>query len=356
MRVEDTTVSTLSYDEAVEYASKRINTYLLERVPKFRTLMNLREKGWKSPAGDAHFAKQRRQADKPTDGQSLFFLGMMGNIARQIHDATGVFNIRTKDGGMLTILDMCMAPGAFCHAAMEHNPGARARAFSLPLEKGGHKILRQNPNVDIEFIDITMLGEDMGVDSTTIPPTHPDADEFLPRRFYPEDAFDLAICDGQVLRTHSRAAYRESKEPARLTMTQLAISLEHMKPGGTMLVLLHKVESWKSVLILRTFCKFSDVKTFKPTKAHATRSSCYMVASNIQPQHEDAIRAVQTWKQLWRAATFDTESEFASLAESLEPDVEEVLEDFGMRLVGLGKKIWETQARALSNASFVRDA
>ncbi|KAF2967450.1 hypothetical protein GQX73_g6104 [Xylaria multiplex] len=281
---------------------------------------------------------------------------MMESIARQIHDATGVFDVRETDGGPFTILDICMAPGAYLHVAMQHNPGAQARAFSLPLEKGGHKVLRRNLKVDMEFIDITMLGEDMGVDSITISPTHPDADEFLHRRFYPEDVFDLAICDGQVLRTHSRAAYRESKEPTRLTMTQLAISLEHMKPGGTMLVLLHKVESWKSVLILRTFCKFSDVKTFKPTKAHATRSSCYMVASNIQPQHEDAVRAVQTWKQLWRAATFATESEFANLAESLEPDVEEVLGDFGTRLVGLGKEVWDTQARALTKAPFVRDA
>ncbi len=198
-----------------------------------------------------------------------------------------------------------------------------------------------------------MLAGDMGVDSIAL--SHPEAHEFLSRKLYPEDVFDLIICDGQVLRTHHRAAYRERREATRLSLTQLAIALEHMKPGGTMLVLLHKVESWKSVTLLRAFCKFSDVKVFKPRRAHTKRSSCYMVASNIQPQHEDAIQAVRVWKMLWKAATFDTESEFSRLSESLEPDVDEVLEDFGVKLVGLGKNVWEIQANALAKAPFVRD-
>ncbi|TGJ85151.1 hypothetical protein E0Z10_g3611 [Xylaria hypoxylon] len=332
--VDDTTMAIRAYDQAVKHACNQIRLYLLERIPNFRTLTDLKEKGWNNPAGDHHFAKQRRQADRCSEKQASYFFNMM----RVAHRRSSTY---------------AWHPGLFSIARWNTTPWLRL-ALSVPLDKGGHKaLLRRHPSIDIEFIDITMLGADMGVAS--IPPAHPDTHEFLPQKLYAGDVFDLAICDGQVLRTHSRAAYRESREPARLTMTQLAISLEHMKPGGTMLVLLHKVESWKSVLILRTFCGFSDVKVFKPTRAHATRSSCYMVASNIQSQHEDAIRAIQRWKQLWKAATFGTEVEFGRLAVSLDPDVEDVLEDFGMRLVELGEEAWETQAHALAKAPFVRE-
>ncbi|KAI0474809.1 hypothetical protein F4859DRAFT_80148 [Xylaria cf. heliscus] len=280
---------------------------------------------------------------------------MMKHVGQHIHRGTGVFNIKKRGNGPPRILDMCMAPGAFLDVAMEHNPKAHAQAFSLPLEKGGHKVLLPpHPNITINFADITMLGADMGLD--TIPQEHPEAEDFLPRSLSPEDAFDIVICDGQVLRNHQRAEYRERREAARLTFTQLAIGLEHVKPGGTMLVLLHKIESWRCTLLLRSFCAFSDVRLFKPKTAHAHRSSCYMVASNIQPGHEDAVRAVGTWKLLWTAATFDSDEEFTRLALSLEPDVEEVLEDFGERLIRLGKKVWEIQADALANASFVRDS
>ncbi|KAI3326577.1 hypothetical protein HD806DRAFT_411212 [Xylariaceae sp. AK1471] len=139
-------------------------------------------------------------------------------------------------------------------------------------------------------------------------------------------------------------------------MTQLVIALEHVKPGGTILALIHKVESWKCVLLLHTFCKFSSVQVFKPKRGRAKRLSCYLVASNIQPRHEDAIQAIQTWKQLWKTATFETEEEYKQLVRSFEPNVEEILDDFGPMLVKLGRAAWETQAAALAKAPFVRNA
>ncbi|KAI1752769.1 hypothetical protein F4782DRAFT_499979 [Xylaria castorea] len=346
-------VATSAYDRATGYPNEQIKLYLFERVPEFRALTEAREKGWKNPAGDEYFAKQRHQADNSNDKQALYFFEMMKTVGREIHRVTGVFNTKTLDGGPPRILDMCMAPGAFLHLAMEHNPEAHAQAFSLPLGKGGHKVFIQpHRHITINFADITMLGADMGLDA--IPQEHPEAQDFLPRSLSLEDTYDLVICDGQVLRTHHRAAYRENREAARLTFTQLAIALEHVKPGGTMLVLLHKVESWRCVLILRAFCGFSSVRLFKQRSAHAKRSSCYMVASNIQSRHEDAVRAVGTWKMLWKAATFDTEEEFCRLSLSLEPDVKEVIDDFGPRLVQLGRKVWETQANALEKSPFVR--
>jgi len=55
------------------------------------------------------------------------------------------------------------------------------------------------------------------------------------------------------------------REARRLAVTQLAIGLEHVKIGGTMVVLLHKVEATDTVSLLYRFSKFSSVKLFKPT-------------------------------------------------------------------------------------------
>lgn len=283
------------------------------------------------------------------------FFHMMKRIGSELHSATGIFNINAPLGGRPKILDMCMAPGAFLSLAIEHNPQADGHAFTLPLKMGGHKVLLpRNSRVDVKFMDITMLAADVGVES--IPPEHPDVKNFLPRHFQPHDIFDLVICDGQVLRTHDRAEYRERREAVRLSMTQLAIGLEHMRPGGTMLVLLHKIEFWRNIVLLRTFCRFSSVQVYKPKNGHKKRSSFYMVASNIQPRHEDAIQAVERWKRLWKSATFDTKEEFDRLDRSLQPEVHELLDDFGPELVELGREVWATQAEGLARASFVRDS
>ncbi|KAI0187253.1 hypothetical protein F4808DRAFT_452461 [Astrocystis sublimbata] len=329
-----------------------IKAYLMERNLNFRTLSELRDKGWKNPAGDEYFAKQRHRADNSDDEQALRFFDMMKRVGQTVHRATGAFNIHAQPGEPTAILDMCMAPGGFLDVALACNPEAHAKAFSLPPEKGGHTVLiPPRPNIAINLVDITMLAADMDVE--TIPPEHPDACEFLARQFAPEDAFDIVICDGQVLRTHHREAYREIREPARLLFTQLALGLEHMKPGGTMLVLLHKIESWRCVLLLRTFSAFAHVRLFKQKGPHAKRSSCYLIASNVQPRHRDAQEAVRAWKMLWKVATFGTEEEYCAAVQKLEPGVEDVLGDFGETLLGLGNRVWETQAEALGRAPFV---
>lgn len=122
----------------------------------------------------------------------------MKRIGHELHSTTGVFTIRAPLAGPPKILDMCMAPGAYLSVAMELNPRADACAFTLSPEIGGHKsFLPRGWKTDVEFMDITMLAADMGV--RAVPPEHPDADNFLPRRFQPHDVFDLVICDGHVV-------------------------------------------------------------------------------------------------------------------------------------------------------------
>ena len=251
------------------------------------------------------------------------------------------------------ILDMCMAPGGFLQTALSVNPTAHAVAFSLPMGMGGHKVLiPKDEKIVLKFLDITMLAVDMGV--VDFPLDHEEYSRFLPCHFGAEDMFDLVLCDGQVLRTQSRAEYREKREARRLSVTQLALGLEHIRAGGTMIMLLHKVEAWHTVSLLYSFSKFSSVRLFKPTTGHTKRSSFYMVATKIQRQHPEAVRAIEKWKAIWKAGTFGNDEEYWKAVRDCDPDVKEVLKDFGLSLVELGRETWATQARALAKAPFIR--
>ncbi len=362
--------------EALISARRQVHLYLLERVPVFRRLSELREQvglfclssavfrnlptiltttpqGWNSPAGGKYFQIQREKADHATEKQARMFFKMMQRIARELDNTTGFFRIRNPDGEPPSILDWCMAPGGFVSAVMEHNRRSKCRAFSLPRENGGHKVLLSpKAQVAVNYLDINLLAADMGVDD--IPLAHPEAQSFLPRQVDSGDLFDLVICDGQVLRTHERPEHRERLESARLVLVQLALGLEHARPGGKMLILLHKIETWDCLQLLYVFNKFSSIQVFKPKTAHKKRSTCYLVASNIQSQNEEAIKAVRTWKEAWKVATFGTLEEYKQLIQPTQTEVEEVLDNFGLRLIELATNVWETQAEALAAAPFMK--
>lgn len=275
----------------------------------------------------------------------------MMRIAEELHQVTTAFTIQSRPGP-INILDMCMAPGGFLKIALSKNPGSHALAFSLPISSGGHRNRLSTNKVEKRFLDITMLATDMGVDE--IPSDHPDAENFLPRQFNSSQLFDLAICDGQVLRAHQRAAYRERREARRLTTTQLALGLQFLQPGGTLIVLLHKLEAWETVTLVYILREFSSIRLFKPRSSHAKRSSFYMVAADVQSRSDKAIRAIDRWKSIWRVATFGSEDEYQEELRKDDLQVEKLIERFGLELVELGRDIWKVQADALKKAPFMK--
>ena len=117
-----------------------------------------------------------------------------------------------------------------------------------------------------------------------------------------------------------------------------------------MVVLLHKVETWDTVSVLYPFSKFSKIQLFKPPFYHASRSSFYMVATNIQSKHLDAIALVEDRKRLWEVATFGTDDEYDRALHESESKARAVLDEFGPRLIELGRDIWVTQARGLQRS------
>ncbi|KAF4997026.1 hypothetical protein FGRMN_4166 [Fusarium graminum] len=349
--------STTVDDEGPEYergAWRAIREYLMTNVEEFRRLQELRKKGWKSMEGDNHFKKQRQTADKASEKNTEYFYTMMRTIATDLDKATGALKLRGIANPSL--LDMCAAPGGFVDVALAKNPNLRVRAMSLPVESGGHEIRLVGNTISVEFRDVTTLAGDMNLTKDDVPVNFPGPYDFLfAKVFGHSEKFDLVFCDGQVLRTHQRAEWREPREAGRLTLTQLTLGLEHLKNGGTMVILLHKLDSWRCFELIHQFSKMSRVQLFKHPRSHKMRSSFYLVAKNIQADGVFAKQMVSMWKQKYKIATFGTDEEYAKMHQVSGQTAQMELEKFGKEYVALGKKIWRTQADGLENASFIKN-
>lgn len=303
---------------------------------------------------------QRRNADQADQKTKRAFFYMMQDLGIQLNTTTGVFTVlETAEDAGCQFLDLCMAPGGFSKYLLDSYPRAKAFGISLPLASGGHQLLLnlRDPRVTVKFLDITLLYSEMmstpTIDAIQIPSGHPDRNGFLYWRPYLHERFDLILCDGQVLRTHERHQYRETAEPTRLLMSQLILGLKRIRPGGNMIVLLHKLEHWNPLALLNTFHKFSEVQLFKSGKQHAKRSSFYMIAKNVQPASQEARDAIVRWTKFWLAATF--EGEVQPNSGTTGAAVNMLLAQFGSQYIELGVPIWKTQKEALERWGYCKD-
>lgn len=287
-------------------------------------------------------------ADSAKNKQARRFFNMMKEIGDEMQGRTHCLGPPSNCEGGMNILDICMAPGGYTASALKYNPGAPAFGISLPLEQGGHKVLLPRSDSTMVFLDVTMLAKEYGVE--TIPLTHPDRTSFRDERPFLGQTFQLIFCDGQKLRTHERPEYREGHEGRRLTVSQLILALQRIRPGGTIIMLLHKIEAWDTLEVLHCFSGFSSVQVFKPVKKHAMRSSFYLVASGVQPHSDAAKLAVKEWKQTWWDATFGGENGTGCRSGTVNEDhIRLVLDQFGSKFVELARPIWEIQENALSS-------
>lgn len=279
----------------------------------------------------------------------------MFQIGEELNKKTSALLLPSALDRSPSVLDLCMAPGGFTAFVLKRNRSARVYGISLPPSQGGHKIRipnwQMNSRIQISFLDITMLAAEMDV--ADVPTGHPDAANFLPDRPFHGKNFDLIFCDGQVLRTHSRAGYREEHEAWRLLTSQLVLALQRVKVDGKIVALLHKLDAWDTIVLLHTLSKFSSLRLFKPKKKHAIRSSFYVVAERIQPQSVGALQAVATWKKEWRIATFGSDTEYEESRIQSSESVDNVLSSFGTELIRIGRPIWKIQSDALRKASFI---
>ncbi|POS87127.1 hypothetical protein EPUL_000717, partial [Erysiphe pulchra] len=346
-----------------------ITEFFIRKDSDFKRLSEYRHRGWitNKEKADAHFDAQRKRADFADAKTQKIFFKMMVQIAEEMHTASNIFCVQKQDEEDFRILDICMAPGkyntpllpSYClnipggytAAVLKFLPYAKCFGLTLPQEMGGHDILVNKSKIeDLKLLDITLLINEYS--GKPVPHNYPEKSDFSSQRPFHYHKFDLVFCDGMVLRRHSRPEWREDTEATRLLLSQLILSMQRLRSGGTMVILLHKVENWESILTIRAFSGFSNIQLFKPAKKHNTRSSFYMIAKNIDVHCEAAQKALLGWRDNWWEVTFGGEKGFG---EKLNPDEDVVLktlEEFGDELIQMAKPIWKIQADALSMTDY----
>lgn len=314
-------------------------------------------KGWNSLEADRHFRRLQENADTADDETKLKFYTMNQNLGKELDDKTQAFYVRKKLGAAVTSLNLCMAPGGYTWYFLQRNPKASSFGITLAVEDGGHPMFlpygKDDERVKVEFMDITMLTSEFGTPIEDVPSQHPEAGKFTADRPFLGKVFDVVICDGQVLRVHQHQRSPD-REILRLLVSQLILGLQRIKPGGTFIILLHKMDVWENMILLKTFEAFSKIQVYKSEKTHAGRSSFYLVAKNVQPDSASATEALKDWKMAWWRSTFGGSS--CTGIDPDEPDNEEInnlLRDYGQRLCQLGLPIWSIQFEAMKRAQYL---
>lgn len=268
-------------------------------------------------------------------------------------------NIFKLDSVCPRMLDLCMAPGGFTTTAANEAPGSLIDAITLPTESGGYEVMAKNICHNIIYADITMYLLEMGCQEI-MPSAHPDSSNFELYQPFLANQYDIAVCGGAVGRDHPRESYRSDCESQRLLVSQLVFAMHRLKPGGSLVLLLHRIESWDTVCILHAFNEFSDIQLYKHPKAHAIKSSFYLVARRVNLKHHAARESMDYWKSLWKYLTFKEFKEIrlarSNLYESDETFVQNMRDNFGPQFLRLAEPIWKVQTEALRNAPFMRHA
>ncbi|KAI9372820.1 hypothetical protein BJX61DRAFT_505595 [Aspergillus egyptiacus] len=253
-----------------------------------------------------------------------------------------------------------MAPRGFSATVKGFIPGAHIDGLSLPKENGGIPVMERDLFRELALGDITMYVSEMGMDDQ-IPEHHPDHDNFIVDRPFLAHEYDLIFCGGGVSKTQTRAAYRDDNgEGSRLLFAQLTFAFNRLRQGGSLVILLHKVESWKTVKILYALSQVADLQAFKPPKCHGIKSSFYLVAKNVELTHEPGKQAVAYWREIWRYLTFrectDVSVPQDPLGEDPDELAAEIINFFGEEFLELARPVWEVQAKRLRIAAWMKDS
>ncbi|KAK6412398.1 hypothetical protein LTR95_017976 [Oleoguttula sp. CCFEE 5521] len=318
--------------------------YLEEHSAAFR---KVREARLKYTKGDDHFRAGRAEADEADANGQQRMHEKMSDVATELHRMTQCFHLAIPQHEPSAVLDLCMAPGAFFLHALDANGGAFGTTYTLPMELGGHETLlptRMLNRMTLRELDLNLLAANRGLAEEDIPDEHLGKGHLRPLELVDVGRpLDIAICDGAVKRTHRRviAYYRQDTEEFRLQLVQLALALGHLKTGGTIIVRLHQIDHWHTVKLRYLLSKFAQFKAHKLTVAHQVKSSFYVVATEVDSECADALKAVESWKAGWRAATLMKEGEHAAYLEQFDLDPDIVLQEFGQRHVELGEQVWK---------------
>ncbi|KAM7198964.1 hypothetical protein V8F33_004701 [Rhypophila sp. PSN 637] len=356
-------------------AGNIVSAYLSKHIPEYKELVQLRREGWNNASADVHFQNERSSADNPTDQQKDRFYRMTCRIGNDLASflGSGGLSLPSPPRRTIFVLDLCMAPGGFSTTVLSQNPNHDVSIYgvTLPVSMGGYEVRIPNwesdPRIeDIRFLDVTMLASEVGITPDKIPALHPDKNSFITTPlFSDQQKFDIIFCGGTVVRNHTQSpsyqSYRQGSEGTRLLTSQLVIAMSRIRPGGTMVIVLHRADAWMNVALFYRFSKFSDVskmRLFKPARAHARKGSFYLVVCGVDPEKMEAQQSVDEWRRRWMFASMlsmDTHQDLVGgdeddADEQLSWNAEAVLEDFGPQLIQLTRPVFKIQAEALRTA------
>ncbi|KAJ5717630.1 hypothetical protein N7488_003276 [Penicillium malachiteum] len=339
--------------EQIEQDYKSIIFFLESKSTIFAELRCVQKEVWESPDADEHYKAQKQRAASSAHKQKSYFFEMMKYIGDKLqYEHRLIPPVSEKSD--FEALDICMAPGGFTSTVLKHNCLAKVYGLTISQKKGGNAILikkwKENPRVEIQFMDITMLSAEFGFPDLMLPDSSREL-QFSSLIPYTGRMFDLVICDGQVVA--GRHDGPNSKHAAtRLSCAQIILGLQRIKSDGTFVMLLHQTHRPQVVRLLEAFSHFSNIALFKPVPCHAKRNSFYLVARNVDPHHERVGRLLRDLKNSWRACTVDAfgmgVSE-TSVDEATTEDMEDILQSFGEDLVRISQPIWSIQRDALKN-------
>lgn len=237
-------------------------------------------------------------------------------------------------------------PGGFSSYVLDKNPRAIGHGVSLPVNDGGHEFALESHHRSryrLTFVNLTyyQLG----------PSTIDDDGLFdLPDQLS-QPSFDLVILDGHQLRTQASARPWDSD---RLIISQMIISLQSVKKGGTIIVKLphpHKPLCAKILYLFRIIAQ--RVWCWKPRSMHASRGSCYGVATGVG-RGKEAFRVpgiLRDFKRLWLSLTFGGEDGLGRFMTSGDLDfvitIDELIRHHLDWLMKIGTPSWTVQGQAL---------
>jgi 23S rRNA U2552 (ribose-2'-O)-methylase RlmE/FtsJ len=287
------------------------------------------------------------------------FFHMTCEIGEEMDRETSVITLTATDSDTPPrVLDIGMAPGGFTKTMLRSHRDVKIRGIILPLELGGLEVMlprwKTDSKIFLEFLDVTMLAEEMGRSIKSIPTKHTDVARFSSKRPYQGEIFDLVFCGATAQRAHARADYRESSERLQLVTSQLILALQRLRDHGSLVLVLHKPEAFNTADVIRTFTRFSSVSLFKPGKKHAIRSSFYMVATKVETQSKEMQASIVKWKKQWENVTFQSDDALSTCSRVSEDQACEMLAEFGPQLISLATSVRKIQADALRSAPFIK--
>ncbi|KAF8910904.1 hypothetical protein CPB84DRAFT_1842180 [Gymnopilus junonius] len=321
----------------------RLSTALIESgAVVLRQLLELKDKGWKNESAERHFHNQRQTADNASPNLNAIWFGRMKGVLREIDQQLDC----VPSYGALEFLDLGCCPGGFSSHVLDKNHDATGYGISLPVVDGGHEFTLEHyhrSRFELMYQNLTYY---------QLSPSNLDDPRLqnLPSEIT-SPTFDLVLLDGHQLRTQSSALPWDKD---RLLISQLIISLEAVKEGGTIVAKLPLPHRPISAKILHLFkILSSEVLAWKPKSMHGNRGTFYAVAKGIGrgPKGSRMSGLILELRALWASLTFGGEEGLGRFINPGDFDFLITTDDLIAHHLGwltsLGTPLWQVQEEAL---------